>query len=130
MRLGQEFVAFKRVSTDNTLPRDMAETAAFDRAAVLMKTDIRAHWRPSEAFFGRLRKGDLLKIGQTIVSPAWADARQSEKKGNIVAALAAVFDGSAASLTPAAKKRAANWLPEPMQIKAKGKVGTSSPKST
>ena len=119
------FVASHTLSA--ILPRDMGETAAFDRAAVLMKTDIRAHWRPSEAFFGRLRKGDLLKIGKSIVSPSWAEARQSQKKADIVAALASVFDGSAASLTTAAKKRAANWLPEPMQLKTKGKSGTSSP---
>ena len=117
-------------SLDAILPRENGETAGFDRAAILMKTNVRAHWRPGEAFFGRIRKGDLLEIGASVINPAWAEARQKEKKAEIVTALAAVFDGSAPSLTAAVKKRAASWLPEPLQVQAKGKAGTSSPKSS
>ena len=120
-----QLLAFVAAHTiDAVLPREQGTSAGLDRAVSLMKTDVRAYWRPNEAFFSRLRKGVLLEIAKTVISSSWADARQKEKKADIVTALTAVFDGTAPSLTAAVKKRAASWLPEPLILQpTKGKTG-------
>lgn len=121
-------LAFVAANTlEAVLPAEAAGAGGLDHAAKLMKTNVRAYWTPNADFFARLRKSELLEIGKKIIGASWSEARKKEKKSDLVLSLAGIFDGSCASLTATAKKRAAAWVPAPMRLTAKPKSGSSSP---
>ena len=78
--------------------------------------DIRAHWAPNGAFFGRLKKAQLLRILATDLGLAAEAANlASAKKADIVDFLTSLFAEPFATLTEAQRAAVARWCPPRMQ---------------
>ena len=82
--------------------------------------DMRAAWRPTgEAFFGRLKKGELLGLlAHDLKQPEEAARLASGKKGEIVDYLETLFAAPFATLSPAQREAVETWCPPGMEIPA------------
>ena len=81
--------------------------------------DLRAVWRPTgEAFFGRLKKNDLLGIlAGDLKQPEEAARLAAGKKGEIVDFLERLFAAPFATLTPEQREAVETWCPPAMEIR-------------
>ena len=82
--------------------------------------DMRAAWRPTgEAFFGRLKKGELLGLlAHDLKQPEEAARLASGKKGEIVDYIETLFAAPFATLSPAQREAVETWCPPGMEIPA------------
>ena len=82
--------------------------------------DMRAAWRPTgEAFFGRLKKGELLGLlAHDLKQPEEAARLASGKKGEIVDYLETLFAAPFATLSPEQREAVETWCPPGMEIPA------------
>ncbi|WP_221931637.1 ParB/RepB/Spo0J family partition protein [Palleronia caenipelagi] len=80
--------------------------------------DLRAVWRPTgEAFFGRLKKSDLLGLlERDLGQPEEAQRFASSKKGEIVDYLDKLFAAPFATLTPEQRAAVESWCPDAMRL--------------
>jgi ParB family chromosome partitioning protein len=80
--------------------------------------DMRAAWRPTgEAFFGRIRKAQLLHLLATDLKlPEEAARLASAKKADVVDYLDRLFAAPFATLTPEQREAALTWCPPGMAI--------------
>ena len=82
--------------------------------------DMRAVWRPTgEAFFGRIRKAQLLHLlAHDLKQPEEAARMATAKKTEIVEYLERLFAAPFATLTPEQREAALTWCPPGMAIPA------------
>ncbi len=82
--------------------------------------EMRAAWRPTgEAFFGRLKKGELLGLlAHDLKQPEEAARLASGKKSEIVDYLETLFAAPFATLSPAQREAVETWCPPGMEIPA------------
>ena len=80
--------------------------------------DIRAHWKPNAAFFGRLKKAQLLKLlSEDLGLAQEALNLASSKKNDVVEFLDQLFVEPFATLSDAQRDAVASWCPPDMQTK-------------
>ena len=86
---------------------------ATERLVELLGIDFAAAVRPTEKYFWkRLTRARLLEVAETVVGKDWAAARRKLKKGELAAAMAAVFGadaGGRAALDADARERIEGW---------------------
>ena len=79
-------------------------SGALETAIARLQPRWRAAWTPDAAFFAQLTREKLLEIGEQFGGSEWTHAHQRERKDEVAAAVAALFDEAAegtAEWTPA-----------------------------
>lgn len=68
-----------------------------ERAVGMIRPRWRQHWGPRDQdFLGRMRRDDLLALGERFGGPEWAHAQRSSTRSDIAEAVGKLFDESAA----------------------------------
>lgn len=82
--------------------------------------DVATLWRPTARnYWGRVTKAHSLNIARELIDARWADDHASARKGDLAAALEAVFSDEAenrAGTTPATAAKTRTWLPDGLAI--------------
>ena len=79
-------------------------SGALEAAIARLQPRWRAAWTPDAAFFAQMTREKLLEIGEQFGGSEWTHAHQRERKDEVAAAVAALFDEAAegtAEWTPA-----------------------------
>ncbi|HEX3747653.1 MAG TPA: ParB/RepB/Spo0J family partition protein [Bryobacteraceae bacterium] len=103
-----------------TLQSQLAQKNALESALGATEAQVTEFWRPTaENYLGRITKDQLLDIGKTIFSKAWAEKWASAKKGDIVKELDRAFaDPKKFSGNKETEQKLRTWLPDGMAFTA------------
>jgi ParB family chromosome partitioning protein len=96
-----------------------SDDSLFNRVARELSVDMRRHWQPDVAFFGKRNRDQLVEIA---LSCGYAEGRgqvSGYKKLDLVNALARFFQNAKAAAEPTAQQvKAREWLPDAMLFPA------------
>ena len=78
-------------------------SGALEAAIARLRPRWRRAWSPGETFFGQLTRERLLQIGEHLAGTEWARSHRNDRKDDVAAAVAGLFEGGAAET--------ADWVP-------------------
>jgi len=90
------------------------KTTDFDQMAGLLEADIRKTFTPDAEFIERMTKPQLLQMAEDLGGKDLKNDLDGLKKGELVSALAGIFDGSATVYGDGPIEKAKTWLPKNM----------------
>ena len=103
-------------TTQSCFARDLQRDSLMHAFEIEVMADIRAHWVPNAALFGRFKKAWLLKIlSEELGLAQEAVTLASSSKKEIVAFCDRLFAEPFATLTDAQRAAVASWCPPMMQ---------------
>lgn len=112
---------------------DGGKPTDFDQFAAFLGADIRASFTPDADFFQRYTKDQLLDVAEQVGGGSFRNYMVSLKKGDMVSAIAGVFDGTVDDYGQEAIEKAKTWLPSKMDFpkqKTKKMAKKSASKAT
>ena len=112
----QLFAAAVATSLKAQLSFDYGARAETEATVARLDIGFARTWRPDlELYWSRMRKTEMLGIARSVLGAEWAAAHAKDKKGELAAAMHAVFGAEdtpeAAALPRAARNAARAWSP-------------------
>ncbi|QDV34967.1 ParB/RepB/Spo0J family partition protein [Tautonia plasticadhaerens] len=96
------------------------QRTVYDAALAQTGVNVAAYWRPTAAnFFGRIKIGQLLEVGERVLGALWVSHRRNSKRAALVTQLNEAFaEPQTHGKTPEQVEALRQWLPEGMAFGA------------
>jgi len=109
---------------------DYKRPTELDKLASFLKVDIRDTFTPDESYFSRYTKPQLLQVADELGGKKLVDDLSGLKKGELVTAIAGLFDGSTTVYSDKPVEKAKSWLPKGMAFPAPKTAKKTPPKGS